>query len=104
MTWILRGLLIAAWSILAAHAQTTFATITGTVTDPNGLAVQGSAVDATNLATNYRYTAKSNEAGVYTGSHERIPLGPGLQRQQSVAGAERTRFRQTGCLTGLAPG
>src|SRR5512138_240371 len=47
-------------------AQTTYATITGTVTDPSGLAVPGATVEATHVQSNYRYTAISNEAGVYT--------------------------------------
>ncbi|PYV85714.1 MAG: hypothetical protein DMG05_22105 [Acidobacteria bacterium] len=47
-------------------AQTTFATITGTVTDPTGAVVPGVTVTATNLSTNVPTTVKTNEAGVYT--------------------------------------
>ena len=58
------------WLTLAlggpALAQTTFATITGTVTDPTGSVVPHAAVEAVHAASNYRYTAQSNEAGVYT--------------------------------------
>ncbi len=47
-------------------AQTTFATITGTVTDPAGAVVPGVTVRAIHNDTNTRTTAQSNEAGVYT--------------------------------------
>jgi hypothetical protein len=50
----------------AAWAQSTFATITGVVTDPNGALVPGVKLEALHLATNYRYAATSNEAGLYT--------------------------------------
>lgn len=46
--------------------QTTFATITGTVTDPNGAVVPGATLVATHVQSNYRYTAVSNEVGHYT--------------------------------------
>lgn len=49
-----------------ALAQTTFASITGAVTDPNGAAVPGASIEATHLQSNYRYTAQSNEIGHYT--------------------------------------
>jgi hypothetical protein len=49
-----------------AQAQTTFASITGLVTDPNGAVVVGATVTVTNLSSNYRYTAVSNNAGYYT--------------------------------------
>jgi hypothetical protein len=47
-------------------AQSTFATITGTVTDPSGAAVRGVTVEATNVKTGYVYTDVSNDEGVYT--------------------------------------
>jgi hypothetical protein len=50
----------------AALAQTTYAGITGTVTDPNGAVIPGASIEATHGATNYAYRAVSNEAGVYT--------------------------------------
>jgi len=50
----------------AANGQTTFATITGTVTDPTGAVVPGATVTATNTLTNIKTTATSNEAGNYT--------------------------------------
>jgi hypothetical protein len=50
----------------ASFAQTTFATITGLVTDPNGAVVPGAIITAMNLETNYRYSGKSNETGNYS--------------------------------------
>jgi hypothetical protein len=47
-------------------AQTTFATITGTITDPTGALVPNVAVTVTNVSTNAQASALSNEAGVYT--------------------------------------
>ena len=46
--------------------QTTRATLTGTVTDPNGAVVQGAVVNATNIATNISSSTKTNEDGTYT--------------------------------------
>jgi len=60
---------MAALSVLfgiSGFGQTTFATLTGSVTDPNGSAIAGVAVEAVHLGSNYRYTTKSNEAGIYT--------------------------------------
>jgi hypothetical protein len=54
-----------------AAAQTTFATITGTVTDATGAAIPGAAAVATHVESNYRYTAASNAAGAYTVSQLR---------------------------------
>jgi hypothetical protein len=50
----------------AAVAQTTFATITGTVTDATGAAIPGASVEAVHRDTGYRYSAKTNEVGIYT--------------------------------------
>ena len=49
-----------------APAQSTFATITGTVTDQTGAAVPNATVEATNVNTGYVYTAASNDEGIYT--------------------------------------
>jgi len=60
------------WALLlfvlvgTASAQTTFASITGTVTDATGAVVPNAAVTATNVETNIKTTATSNEAGNYT--------------------------------------
>jgi hypothetical protein len=49
-----------------SSAQTTFATITGSVTDPSGLVLTGAQVDAVHSASGYRYSTQSNESGVFT--------------------------------------
>jgi Carboxypeptidase regulatory-like domain/TonB dependent receptor-like, beta-barrel len=49
-----------------ADGQTTFATLTGTVKDPNGAVIPGATIEATHVQTNYRYVGVSNEIGVYT--------------------------------------
>lgn len=50
----------------AAHAQSTFATITGTATDPAGAPVPNVEVEARDIGTNYTYKATTNEDGLYT--------------------------------------
>src|SRR5580704_13847928 len=47
-------------------ALSTFASITGLVTDANGSVLPGVKIEATNVATNYKYTATSNDTGEYT--------------------------------------
>jgi hypothetical protein len=49
----------------AAWAQSTFATITGNVTDPSGAPVPGAAVEVVQRQTNYRYTAQTDTNGLY---------------------------------------
>jgi hypothetical protein len=49
-----------------AAAQTTFASITGTITDSTGAVVPGASVVAVHTESNYRYTGQSNAAGAYT--------------------------------------
>src|SRR3954467_8255715 len=49
-----------------AYSQTTFASITGTVTDASGSVVPTASVSATNVATNIKSSVKANEAGAYT--------------------------------------
>lgn len=47
-------------------AQSTSATLTGSVSDPSGAAVPGVTLEARDLNTGYVYKATSNEAGNYT--------------------------------------
>lgn len=63
-TEFLAGLVLL--GVVQMPAQTTFATITGIVTDPNGAVMPNVVITATHTASNYRYTTKSNEAGYYT--------------------------------------
>lgn len=65
MKLLVRAVIAVSFFALAAPAQTTFATITGTVTDATGAAVPGASVVATHLASNYKYSATSNQAGAY---------------------------------------
>src|SRR6476469_4145266 len=60
------GTAIALLCASAAPAQTTFATITGTVVDSSGAVVPHVNVTATNVQTNIKSEAVSNDAGVYT--------------------------------------
>ena len=70
MRYCFRGLFRAGIALLiaagAAHSQTTFATITGVVVDSSGSAVPNVAVTATEVNTNVKTTATSNDAGNYT--------------------------------------
>ncbi len=50
---------------LPLNAQTTFATITGTVSDPTGAVIPNVNITAVHIQSNYRYTTKSNESGNY---------------------------------------
>src|SRR5258708_5910881 len=61
-----RALLLSALSLTALHAQTTFATITGTVSDPTGLPVPNAMAEAVHRESGYKYQSRTNETGVYT--------------------------------------
>ena len=50
----------------AITAQTTYATITGTVTDSSGAVIRGAAVTATNVETAVATKTTTNDDGVYT--------------------------------------
>src|SRR5215471_13723961 len=50
----------------SASSQTYTATVTGTVSDPQGAAVPGVKVVATNQGIKLEYTAQTSDAGVYT--------------------------------------
>jgi hypothetical protein len=78
-------------------SQTTRATLTGTVTDPNGAVVPGATVNATNVATNISSSAQTNQVGTYTFT----ALPPG---EYTVA-VEVTGFKrntQTGIILRIA--
>ena len=57
---------IALLTIAPLHSQTTFASITGIVTDSTGSVVPSAQVVATNVETNIAVQAASNESGNYT--------------------------------------
>ena len=66
-----RGLAALWLCLLALHpaapaAQTTFATITGSVTDSSGAVIRGATVTATNVETSVVTKTTTNDDGVYT--------------------------------------
>ena len=67
------------WVLLEAQAH--FASFTGTITGSDSLAIPGVEVVATNEATQVKYTAKSNEQGLYTISA--LPIGNYVIRAQA---------------------
>jgi hypothetical protein len=63
------GLLVFGLSLAlltSASAQTYTATVTGTVSDPNGAAVPNAKVTAINQGTKVEHTTQSSDSGVYT--------------------------------------
>lgn len=66
MRQILRFLALFLAVSTLATAQTTFASITGSVTDASGAVVPGVTISATNVETNIKTSARSTEAGNYT--------------------------------------
>jgi hypothetical protein len=70
----------------AISAQTYTATLTGTVTDPNGAAVPNIKVTAVNQGTKLEYAAQTSEAGLYT-----IPF---LPVGEYVVAVEATGFKK----------
>ncbi|MGH2348327.1 MAG: carboxypeptidase regulatory-like domain-containing protein, partial [bacterium] len=58
--------LVLSLAVAPALAQTTFATITGIVTDRAGAVVPGVNVEATHVISAYKYTTMTNEVGNYT--------------------------------------
>ncbi|MDQ6675676.1 MAG: carboxypeptidase-like regulatory domain-containing protein [Acidobacteriota bacterium] len=73
----------------ALTAQTTFATITGTVTDSSGLPVSGAAVRGRETRSGYAYDAKTNDSGLFTlpnlreGSYEVTIAAAGFQESRA---------------------
>jgi len=64
--WAIACLLLGAFALPSAFAQTVTGSITGVVTDPSGAVVVGATVNALNTATGVNSTARTNSAGVYT--------------------------------------
>jgi hypothetical protein len=52
--------------LVPANAQTTFATLTGRVSDGAGVPILGASIEVTQLETNYKYDTESNDVGVYS--------------------------------------
>jgi hypothetical protein len=76
------------FSSAAAVAQTTFGSITGTVTDASGAAVPGAHIKATEKSSGYSYETQSNQEGNYTvpdlrqGDYTVIATATGFQESQ----------------------
>ena len=73
-------------STTGGFAQSTFATLTGTVTDPSGAPVPGVELVATHVATNLEWRGISNDFGVYN--------LPQLREGEYVLKAEMPGFKQ----------
>jgi Carboxypeptidase regulatory-like domain len=71
-------------------AQEVTATITGTVTDPDGAAIAGAMVTATSVERGTKFTAATNESGIY-----RIPYLP--------VGSYAVRVEKPGFRTTMYP-
>src|SRR5207245_1320116 len=69
---------------VAAQAQTSRGTVSGTVTDPSGAVVTRASVALTHTETGVRLTGTTNEAGIYRfdavdlGTHELRVTHPGF--------------------------
>jgi hypothetical protein len=102
MKRILTAITLALALAAGSPAQTTFASITGLVTDPNGAVIVGATLTATNTASNYHYTARSNDAGYYTigqlleGQYDIRAEAPGfktfVEKQVSIANQDLRRL------------
>ena len=66
---------------VSLHAQTHFASVTGTVTSSDGVSVPNVEVVATNQDTQVTYTATSNDQGLYTISA--LPIGTYVVKAQA---------------------
>jgi len=78
---------LALFGLSAVHAQTSFAAITGSITDASGAPVPQVAIKATNVDTGASVSTASNESGNYN----ILSLIPGPYRLEvQKAGFERT--------------
>src|SRR5918999_733860 len=62
---LLGTLMLCVLSAAGAHAQSTFATLTGTITDQSGGALPGATVTVTNVATGLVRTTSTSSSGEY---------------------------------------
>jgi hypothetical protein len=81
------------FATIAGHAQSTFATLTGAVTDPSGGAVTGATVEAVKLETNFRFRTQSNEFGQYN-----LPNLPDGAYRLTVTASGFQEFKAEGIL------
>ena len=84
---ILISLLVFLFPLYVVGQQATNATLTGTITDPNGAVVSGVSVTATQTATGLRRETLSNDEGLYVISN----LAPGDYELRIVAKGFKTQ-------------
>src|SRR5713226_1350059 len=72
-----------------AVAQVNTATLSGTVTDPQGLAVKGAKVTVTNIATGAERSAETDDTGHYT----LVGLPPGQYKLSVDGGASFAAYQ-----------
>jgi hypothetical protein len=65
LTKILLALCFCSLMTAQALAQSTFATVTGTVTDSSGAIVPSASVIAENIKTGVKTTVTANDSGIY---------------------------------------
>src|SRR5947208_9566901 len=70
-------------SLAPLSAQEITAAIVGTVVDPSGAPINGASVSATDSERGTVWTAKTNDAGVYT-----LPAFPEVNNSLKVSGPE----------------
>src|SRR5260370_354961 len=88
--WAVRCALVLMTLAPLAKAQVGTSTLTGRVTDPSGAVVAGVAVTITNTETNFRFSANTNEDGLY-----RVPsLAPGPYHLTFEAGGFKRVMRE----------
>jgi protocatechuate 3,4-dioxygenase beta subunit len=73
-------------SLTAVQAQSGNATVTGSVTDPSGAAIDGAAISVRDISTGFTRTTTSNETGNYN--------LPGLRPVVYTVNAEHQGFRR----------
>jgi hypothetical protein len=66
LRWFLLGAVLVGFLPRPVAAQTTFASLTGIVTDAGGAVVPGATVEARHVESNYTYTTATNQVGHYT--------------------------------------
>ncbi len=66
MQLLILAVLIGCFAFCPIYGQSTFATITGVVTDPTGAVVPNATIEITLVDRNQKFTAASNETGNYT--------------------------------------
>ncbi len=91
--------LLALCGVSAFGQSSSFATITGTVTDTTGAVIPGTEIEVTHVETGYKFETESNEAGQFTianlreGTFRLVATSPGFR--VFVAGSIILKARDT---------